>query len=54
MEKAIREKVEAYVRKNYKWLEKGDLMIDELDTVFKIRNHKDAAPLFLGKEILNG
>lgn len=49
------EKVEAYVRKNYKNLY-GDkpLIITEFDSHFTIKSNKDESPLILGKSILNG
>ena len=53
MENSVREKVDAYVRKNYKSFDiKGELFIDETNFCFKILKHKDGAPLFLGKSIL--
>ena len=49
------EKVEAYVRKNYKNLY-GDkpLIIEEFDSHFTVRFERDESPLILGKNILNG
>tara|TARA_E500000178_G_C16665891_1_gene592805 strand:+ start:176 stop:328 length:153 start_codon:yes stop_codon:yes gene_type:complete len=49
------EKVEAYVRKNYKKLY-GDkpLIIEEFNSHFTIKSNKDESPLILGKSILDG
>jgi hypothetical protein len=53
MENSVKEKVDSYVRKNYKSFDiKGELIIQETNFGFKILNHKDASPLFLGKSIL--
>ena len=48
------DKVEAYVRENYKRLF-GDkpLIIQEYDSFFTIKSNKDESPLILGKSILN-
>ena len=47
------EKVEAYVRKNYKRMY-GDkpLIIEEFDSHFTVKTHKDESPLILGKSIV--
>lgn len=48
------EKVEAYVRKNYKNMY-GDkpLMIQEFDSHYTVKSNKDQSPLILGKGITN-
>ena len=54
MEQSVKQKVEEYVRTNYKKsYGKSDILsIEETDTMFKISNHVDGAPLILGKGIL--
>jgi hypothetical protein len=53
MENSVKEKVDSYVRKNYKTFDiKGELIIKETSFGFKILKHKDDSPLFLGKSIL--
>ena len=49
----MEEKVEAYVRENYKRLF-GDksLIITELDSHFQIKHNKDESPLILSKGII--
>jgi len=48
------EKVEAYVRKNYKRMY-GDkpLIIQEFDSHYTVKSNKDESPLILGKSITN-
>ena len=47
------DKVEAYVRQNYKRMF-GDkpLIIQEFDSHFTVKTHKDESPLILGKGIV--
>jgi len=46
-------KVEEYVRKNYKRLYKDTpLIIEEYDNHFEIKKNKDESPLILSKNIL--
>jgi hypothetical protein len=46
------EKVEAYVRKNYsKMFGDKELIIEEFDSHFTVKAHKDESPLILGKNI---
>ena len=47
------DKVEAYVRQNYKRMF-GDkpLIIEEFDSHFTVNTHKDESPLILGKGIV--
>ncbi len=47
------DKVEAYVRQNYKRMF-GDkpLIIEEFDSHFAVKTHKDESPLILGKGIV--
>ena len=54
MEQSVKQKVEEYVRTNYKkTYSKSDILsIEETDTMFKISNHVDGVPLILGKGIL--
>lgn len=49
----IRQKVEAYVYKNYNSLDKMSLIIRDHGSHFQILKHKDGSPLILGKSILN-
>jgi len=54
MDQKVKENVDVYVRKNYKSFDiKGELIIQETSFGFKVLNHKDGAPLFLGNSILN-
>ncbi len=54
MEQSVKQKVEEYVRTNYKkTYDKSDILsIEETDTIFKITNHVDSSPLILSKDIL--
>lgn len=52
MDDPVRAQVEAYVYKNYKSLEKKDLIIRDHGSHFQILKHKDGYPLILGKSIL--
>ena len=54
MEQSVKQKVEEYVRTNYKkTYGKSDIIfIEETDTVFRITDHVDSSPLILSKEIL--
>lgn len=52
MDDPARVKVEAYVYKNYKSLDKKDLIIRDHGSHFQILKHKDGSPLILGKSIL--
>lgn len=52
MEDSVREQVEAYVYKNYKSLDKKDLIIRDHGNHFQVLKHKDGSPLILGKSIL--
>ena len=46
-------KVEEYVRKNYKRLYKDiALIIEEYDNHFEVKTNKDESPLILSKNIL--
>jgi len=47
------EKVTEYVNKNYKEYKDKDLIIEEVETCFRIYLHKTGGPLILGKGILN-
>ena len=48
------EKVEAYVRKNYKNMYGyKPLIIQEFDSHYTIKSNKDESPLILGKGITN-
>lgn len=54
MENSVKEKVNAYVRGKYKSFDiKGELVIQETSFGFKVQNHKDGSPLFLGSAILS-
>lgn len=47
------EKVEEYVRENYKKLYKDKpLMIQEFDSYFTVKSNKDESPLILSKNIV--
>jgi hypothetical protein len=47
------EKVEEYVRENYKKLYKDKpLMIEEFDSHFTVRSNEDESPLILSKTIV--
>jgi len=46
-------RVTEYVNKNYKSFKDKDLIIEEVDTCFRVYLHKDGGPLILGKGILN-
>jgi len=47
------EKVEQYVRENYKKLFADDpLIIEEFDSHFTVKSNKDQSPLILGKSWL--
>jgi hypothetical protein len=53
MENSVKEKVNSYVRKNYKSFDvKGELVIEETVFGFKVLRSQDSAPLFLGSSIL--
>lgn len=48
----MEEKVIEYVYKNYKSLKDKELIVEEFDTHFTVRAHKDGSPLILGKGII--
>lgn len=53
MENSVREKIDVYVRKNYKSFDvKSELDVRETIFGFKVTKHKDTAPLFLSNSIL--
>jgi hypothetical protein len=52
MEEKVQEQVQQYVYANYKYLNGKDLIIQEFDSHFAIKTHKDSSPLILGKGII--
>lgn len=52
MDDPVRTQVESYVYKNYKNLDKEDLIIRDHGSHFQVLKHKDGSPLILGKSIL--
>lgn len=48
----IREKVTAYVHKNYKSLDGKQLIIKEGDSCFYVYKHQHGGPMVLGKGIV--
>ena len=52
MEEKVQEQVQQYVYKNYKHLKDQTLIIEEFDSHFAIKTHKDESPLILGKGII--
>lgn len=48
----MEEKVKNYVYKNYKHLKDQTLIIEEFDSHFSVKTHKDESPLILGKGII--
>ena len=48
----MEEKVKNYVYKNYKYLNEKPLIIEEFDSHYSVKTHKDESPLILGKGII--
>jgi len=55
MEKSVEEKVVEYVKNNYKtsYGKSDTLIVEEVNGVFRVSNHKDGSPLILSSNILN-
>lgn len=48
----MEEKVQNYVYQNYKHLKDKNLIIEEFESHFAIKLHKEDSPLILGKGII--